>query len=239
MKGRTKAALAAGALALAGAGTAIVMSPDDAGAQQTRAARGAAVASASTTTDVAAAMRAGIPVRRETLGNGLRVVLSEDHSVPTIAIAVYYDVGSRQEVRGRSGFAHLFEHMMFEGSANVDKGEHFALITQRGGSLNGTTSEDRTNYYETLPANELALGLWLEADRMRSLAITEENFENQRSTVMDERRQSYENQPYALSFLRMNELAYGDYWPYSHSTIGDTQDLVNAPLTAVQEFWMQ
>jgi predicted Zn-dependent peptidase len=182
---------------------------------------------------------AGLDIRRERLGNGLRVVLNPDPSVPTVGIAVYYDVGSRNEVRGRSGFAHLFEHMMFQGSANVGKGEHFVIITQRGGSMNGTTSEDRTNYYETLPSNELELGLWLEADRMRSLAVTEENFENQREIVMDERRQSYENQPYAQSFLRANELAYGDYWPYAHSTIGDMQDLQSAPLAAVQEFWLQ
>ncbi len=178
-----------------------------------------------------------LPIRRERLDNGLRVVLSPDRTVPTVAIAVYYDVGSRNEVRGRSGFAHLFEHMMFQGSENVAKGEHFSLIMNRGGSMNGTTSHDRTNYFETLPSNELALGLWLEADRMRSLAVTAENFENQRQVVMEEWRQSYGNQPYALSFLRINELAYGDYWPYAHSTIGEMADLENAPLSAVQEFF--
>ena len=182
---------------------------------------------------------ARLPVQRETLPNGLRVVLSPDHTVPTVGIAVYYDVGSRNEVRGRTGFAHLFEHMMFQGSSNVGKGEHFILVMNRGGRPNGTTSHDRTNYFETMPSNELALGLWLEADRMRSLAITMENFENQRQTVMEERRQSYENQPYALSSLRINELAYGDYFPYSHSTIGDMQDLRNAPLEAVQDFFRQ
>ncbi|HJL17055.1 MAG TPA: pitrilysin family protein, partial [Sandaracinaceae bacterium LLY-WYZ-13_1] len=178
-----------------------------------------------------------LPIQRARLDNGLRVVMSPDRTVPTVAIAVYYDVGSRNEVRGRSGFAHLFEHMMFQGSANVAKGEHFQLVMNRGGSLNGTTSHDRTNYFETLPSNELALGLWLEADRMRSLAVTAENFENQRQVVMEEWRQSYRNQPYAMSFLRINELAYGDYWPYAHSTIGDIQDLQNAPLSAVQEFF--
>jgi predicted Zn-dependent peptidase len=127
--------------------------------------------------------------------------------------------------------------MMFQGSANVGKGEHFQLILNRGGQMNGTTSEDRTNYYETLPSNELSLGLWLEADRMKSLAITQENFENQRQTVMEERRQSYDNQPYARSFLRINELAYFDYFPYAHSTIGDMKDLIDAPLLAVQEFF--
>ncbi len=178
-----------------------------------------------------------LPVLRATLKNGLRVVMSPDRSIPTVGIAIYYDVGSRNEVRGRSGFAHLFEHMMFQGSANVAKGEHFQLILNRGGEMNGTTSEDRTNYYETLPSNELELGLWLEADRMKSLAITQANFENQRQTVMEERRQSYDNQPYAKSWLRINELTYGDYWPYAHSTIGEMKDLENAPLSAVQEFF--
>lgn len=178
-----------------------------------------------------------LQVSRATLDNGLRVVLNEDHTVPTVAISVYYDVGSRNEAKGRSGFAHLFEHMMFQGSENVGKGEHFSLIINRGGSANGTTSGDRTNYFETLPANELALGLWLEADRMRSLAVTQENFENQRLTVMEERRQRIDNQPYIPSMLRINELAYGDYWPYAHSTIGDMQDLIDAPLEAVQEFF--
>lgn len=180
-----------------------------------------------------------LPIERHVLDNGLRVVLSPDRTVPTVALAVYYDVGSRNEVRGRSGFAHLFEHMMFQGSANVGKGEHFQLVMNRGGSMNGTTNHDRTNYFETLPSNELALGLWLEADRMRSLAVTAENFENQRQVVKEERRQSYDNQPYALSHLRINELAYGDYWPYAHSTIGDMQDLDAAPLEAVQQFFDQ
>jgi hypothetical protein len=180
---------------------------------------------------------AALPIVRERLENGLRVVMSPDQTVPTVAVAVYYDVGSRNERPGRSGFAHLFEHMMFQGSANVAKGEHFTLIMNRGGSMNGTTSFDRTNYFETLPSNELALGLWLEADRMRSLAVTAENFENQRATVMEERRQSIDNQPYVPSMLRVNELAYGDYFPYAHSTIGDMRDLENAPLEAVQEFF--
>jgi len=180
-----------------------------------------------------------LPIEHAQLPNGLRVVMSPDRTVPTVAVAVYYDVGSRNEVQGRSGFAHLFEHMMFEGSANVGKGEHIQLITNRGGSLNGTTNHDRTNYFETLPSNDLALGLWLEADRMRSLAVTEENFENQRATVMEERRQSYENQAYMPSMLRINELAFGDYWPYAHSTIGDMNDLRNAPLSAVRHFFDQ
>ena len=178
-----------------------------------------------------------LEVSRAALDNGLRVVMNPDHTVPTVAVSVYYDVGSRNEVKGRSGFAHLFEHMMFQGSANVGKGEHFSLIINRGGNANGTTSNDRTNYFQTLPSNELALGLWLEADRMRSLSITQENFENQRMTVMEERRQRIDNQPYIPSMLRINELAYGDYWPYAHSTIGDMQDLIDAPLEAVQDFF--
>lgn len=193
--------------------------------------------STESTTESAESPLARLPIDRRTLDNGLRVVLSPDRTVPTVAIALYYDVGSRNEERGRSGFAHLFEHMMFQGSANVGKGEHFQLIMNRGGSLNGTTSADRTNYFETLPSNELALGLWLEADRMRSLAVTAENFENQRQVVKEELRQSYMNQPYAMSGLRINELAYGSYWPYAHSTIGEMQDLDNAPLEAVQAFF--
>ncbi|NLY93362.1 MAG: insulinase family protein [Myxococcales bacterium] len=176
-------------------------------------------------------------IQRHTLSNGLRVVLNPDPKVPTVAIAVYYDVGSRNEEQGRSGFAHLFEHMMFQGSANVGKAEHFTLINSRGGSANGTTSEDRTNYYETLPSNELHLGIWLEADRMRSLAITAENFENQRQTVMEERRQRIDNQPYVPAFLRIDELVYGDFFPYAHSVIGDMEDLQKAPLEAVQAFF--
>jgi zinc protease len=197
-------------------------------------------APAATTTPQANAKPAtqvSLTVERHRLENGLRVVLNPDRTIPTVAVAVYYDVGSRNEERGRSGFAHLFEHMMFQGSQNVAKGEHFQLVMNRGGSVNGTTSEDRTNYFETLPSNELALGLWLEADRMRSLAITQENFENQRQTVMEERRQSYDNRPYMQSMLRINELAFGDYFPYAHSTIGDMQDLQAAPLSAVKEFF--
>jgi len=177
-----------------------------------------------------------VPVTVERLENGLRVVMSPDHSAPTVAVAVYYDVGARVEERGRSGFAHLFEHMMFEGSANVGKGEHFRLISTRGGSFNGTTSEDRTNYFETLPSSAVELGLFLEADRMRSLNISAENFENQRQTVMEERRQSYENRPYMLSFLRRDEIAYQGYFPYEHSTIGDMADLRAASLADVRAF---
>jgi len=166
-----------------------------------------------------------IPVQRERLENGLRVVLSPDRSVPTVAIAIYYDVGARVERQGQTGFAHLFEHLMFEGTETLPKGEFDRLLSRVGADSNATTSEDRTNYYEMLPAHALELGLWLEADRMRSLAITAEAFENQRLTVMEERRQSYENRPYMLSFLRRDEVFYDGYFPYSHSTIGDVRDL--------------
>jgi len=176
------------------------------------------------------------PVEQFMLDNGLRVVVSEEHSSPVAAVAVYYDVGSRDEAKGRTGFAHLFEHMMFEGSANVGKFEHIRTVQRIGGVVNGTTSTDRTNYFQAVPSNYLDLVLWLEADRMRSLAVTAENFENQRQTVKEERRQSYDNQPYARAFLRLNELAYENF-AYSHSTIGDMADLDAAPLAAVQEFF--
>src|SRR5262249_42411214 len=126
-----------------------------------------------------------IPLQRVTLENGLRGVINVDHTSPTVAVAVTYDVGSRNHEHGRRGFAHLFEHMMFQGSRNVPKGDHFRLVQGHGGTLNGTTNSDRTNYFEVLPSNELALGLWLEADRMKSLDISQENFENQRKVVQE------------------------------------------------------
>ena len=119
-----------------------------------------------------------------TLENGLRIAIRPGGSTPQVGIAITYDVGSRNETPGVSGFAHLFEHMMFQGSANVGKAEHFRLVSEWGGRANGTTSQDRTNYYQVLPSHQLALGLWLEADRLRSLVVDEENFENQRQTVM-------------------------------------------------------
>src|SRR6476659_11003285 len=122
------------------------------------------------------------------LSNGLRVVLNNDEAVPVVSVAVYYNVGSRNERPGRTGFAHLFEHMMFQGSENVPKAGHFQYIMKAGGTMNGTTSSERTNYYETLPANQLPLALWLESDRMRSLAVTQENLDNQREAVKEEKR---------------------------------------------------
>lgn len=174
-----------------------------------------------------------------TLPNGLRVILAEDHSATVVAVNVWYDVGSRNERPGRSGFAHLFEHMMFQGSANVRKGEHMQLIERAGGNMNGTTNEDRTAYFATLPANRLNLGLWLEADRMRSLAITDENFENQRETVKEERRLRVDNQPYGRAFSDGFTLPYDSTacFAYAHTVIGSMDDL-NAAVTAdVQAFF--
>src|SRR5918993_4389743 len=152
-----------------------------------------------------------IPIREFKLKNGLRVIMSEDHSAPTYAIALTYNVGSRDERKGRTGFAHLFEHMMFQGSENVGKGEHFILVDMNGGSMNGTTNQDRTNYFQALPANQLDLGLFLEADRMKSLAITKENLDNQRNAVQEERRLGVDNQPYGKSGERQQELLYDNF----------------------------
>lgn len=184
----------------------------------------------------AAPAKLEIATEQYVLANGLRVVLVPRSGSPTVGIAVYYDVGSANEVEGRSGFAHLFEHMMFQGSANVPKGGHFQAIFGNGGNMNGTTSEDRTNYYEVLPSDRLGLGLWLESDRMLSLAITQENFDNQREVVKEERRTSYDNQAYNNGWLAFDELAY-TCWPYHHSTIGSMDDLNAAKLEDVQAFF--
>ena len=170
------------------------------------------------------------------LKNGLRVILSEDHSAPTYSIVVTYNVGSRDERQGRTGFAHLFEHMMFQGSENVGKGEHFIIIENNGGGMNGNTTSDRTVYFETLPANQLDLGLFLEADRMRSLAINQSNLDNQRTTVQEERRQRYDNQPYGRSFEMLLATTY-DNFAYKHSTIGSMEDLNAATVKDVAEFF--
>ena len=183
-----------------------------------------------------APMTLKLDVRREKLPNGLRVVLSPDPTSPTIAVDVVYDVGGRNEERGHSGFAHLFEHMMFQGSANVPRGDHFKLVTSHGGTLNGTTSSDRTNYFEMLPQNELALALWLEADRMKALDVSQKNFENQRAVVKEEYRMRVENAAYVPAEIRLQELVYQGYWPYEHSAIGTMQDLDAAQLEWVRAF---
>jgi zinc protease len=170
------------------------------------------------------------------LANGLRVLIAEDHTAPVFSIAVVYDVGSANERPGRTGFAHLFEHMMFKGSANVGSGEHFLLILNNGGSMNGTTNKDRTSYFETLPANQLELALFLEADRMRSLDITQANLDNQRNAVQEERRQSTDNQAYGRTGEAFDELAY-EHFAYKHSTIGSMDDLNAATVSDVSSFF--
>ncbi len=163
------------------------------------------------------------------------MVLSEDHSAPTYSICVTYDVGSRDEKAGHTGFAHLFEHMMFQGSENVGKGEHFILIENNGGGMNGTTNTDRTNYFETLPANQLDLGLFLESDRMKSLAVTQANLDNQRNAVQEERRLRVDNQAYGKTSEIISETAY-DNFGYKHSTIGSMADLNAASLEELKDF---
>jgi zinc protease len=170
------------------------------------------------------------------LDNGLRVILVPDHSAPVYAIDVCYNVGSRNERPGRTGFAHLFEHMMFQGSENVGKGEHFTLVFNNGGGMNGTTNEDRTTYFEELPKNQLDLGLFLESDRMRALNITQANLDNQRNAVQEERRQGIDNQPYGRAQLDVDNLAY-DNFAYKHSTIGSMADLNAATIDDVKDFF--
>jgi predicted Zn-dependent peptidase len=178
------------------------------------------------------------PIETSRLANGLRVVVSEDHSAPVVGLNLWYDVGSRHEPEGQTGFAHLFEHLMFEGSLHVAKTEHMRLIQGSGGSLNATTNPDRTNYFETLPAEHLELGLWLEADRMGGLvpALTQETLDNQREVVKNERRQRYDNVPYGDAWLRLLPLLYPPGHPYHHATIGSMADLNAAALETFQAF---
>lgn len=169
------------------------------------------------------------------LPNGLHVILHRDGSIPLVAVNLWYHVGSKNEHEGESGFAHLFEHMMFQGSENVPANMHFQHVQSAGGTLNASTSFDRTNYYETLPAHQLELGLWLEADRMRALAVTEENLENQRDVVIEERRSRYDNQPYGTMLMELFARAY-KLQPYKHPTIGSIADIRAATLEHVQAF---
>ncbi len=177
-----------------------------------------------------------IKFERFELSNGLRVILSEDHSSPLIGYAIYYNVGSRNEVKGRTGFAHLFEHMMFQGSENVPRNMHHMWIGRAGGNDNGSTSQDRTNYFASIPSNQLELILWLESDRMKSLKITKENFENQRATVKEEKKQSYDNQPYSEGRAKLYELVFESF-PYRHTVIGSMKDLDAATVEDAQEFF--
>ena len=177
-----------------------------------------------------------VPVEQFTLGNGLRVALSQDHASPVVAVAVYYHVGSRDEEKGRSGFAHLFEHMMFRGSAHTKKGEINALVENNGGIFNGSTHAEYTNYFELMPSDRLELALWLEADRMRSLAVNAENLKNQQEVVKEEKRLRIDNQPYVPSFLEMDEMLFRN-WSNAHSAIGSMEDLDAAKLEDVQSFF--
>ncbi|HSB27596.1 MAG TPA: pitrilysin family protein, partial [Pyrinomonadaceae bacterium] len=177
-----------------------------------------------------------VDFKETTLKNGLRVITVEDHSAPVIAVALTYNVGSRNERQGRTGFAHLFEHMMFKGSENVGSGEHFMLVFNNGGTMNGSTNEDRTNYFEALPANQLDLALFLEADRMKSLAITKDNLDNQRNAVQEERRLGVDNQAYGKSGEIQQQLIY-DNFAYKHTTIGSMEDLNAASVEDVSQFF--
>jgi zinc protease len=177
-----------------------------------------------------------VEYKETTLANGLRVILVEDSSAPVISIDVTYNVGSRDERKGRTGFAHLFEHMMFKGSENIGTGEHYALVFNNGGNMNGTTNEDRTTYFEALPSNQLDLILFLEADRMRSLVINKENLDNQRNAVQEERRLGVDNQPYGRSAEIHQELIY-DNFAYKHSVIGSMEDLNAATVEDVASFF--
>jgi len=179
------------------------------------------------------------PFALHRLDNGLRVVISEDHLAPVAAVNIWYDVGSRHETAGRTGFAHLFEHLMFQGSTHVGRNDHFGLISAAGGTLNGTTWCDRTNYFETVPAHHLETALWLEADRMGGLldALDQQNLDNQHDVVKNEKRQSRDNQPYGSWLDLMHELAFPAGHPYQHSTIGSMADLDAASLADARNFY--
>jgi zinc protease len=178
-------------------------------------------------------------LRERTLDNGLRVIVQEDHTTPVVSVHAMYHVGSKHERPGRTGFAHLFEHLMFQGSEHVRDEAHFKFVQDAGGALNGSTWFDRTNYFETLPSNDLELGLWLESDRMGFFesAITQEKLDNQRDVVKNERRQSYENRPYGLAVETVLHMAYPEGHPYRHPTIGYMEDLDSAGLEDVREFF--
>lgn len=182
---------------------------------------------------------ASVPVRTERLTNGLFVTLSEDRTAPIVAVNLWYHVGSANEREGRTGFAHLFEHMLFQGSEHVAANEHFELVQRAGGTLNGSTWLDRTNYFETLPSNQLELALWLEADRMGRLlpAMTQEKLDTQRDVVKNERRWSVDNQPYGTWWERLPALCFPPSHPFHHSLIGSMEDLSAASLDDVAEFF--
>jgi zinc protease len=180
-----------------------------------------------------------IPIETFRLDNGLFVTVSEDHTAPIVAVNLWYHVGSGNERSGRTGFAHLFEHMLFQGSAHVGANEHFELIQRAGGTLNGSTWLDRTNYFETVPSNQLALALWLEANRMGQLlpAMTQQKLDTQRDVVKNERRWSVDNQPYGTWWEKLPALAFPPDHPFHHSLIGSMEDLTAASLDDVAAFF--
>jgi predicted Zn-dependent peptidase len=180
-----------------------------------------------------------IPIETVRLSNGLLVTLSSDRAAPIVAVNVWYHVGSANERAGRTGFAHLFEHMLFQGSADVAANEHFEIVQGAGGTLNGSTWLDRTNYFETVPSNQLELALWLEANRMGYLlpAMTQEKLDTQRDVVKNERRWSVDNQPYGTWWERLPALAFPDDHPFHHSLIGSMEDLSAASLDDVRQFF--
>jgi zinc protease len=179
-----------------------------------------------------------LPHTHVTLANGLDVLIHEDHDCPIVAVNIWYHVGSKNEVPGRTGFAHLFEHLMFEGSEHHDKG-YFHPLQEAGGTLNGSTNADRTNYWEVVPTNALELALWMESDRMGYLlpALTEQKFQNQRDVVLNERRQNYENRPYGFAGMAMVAALYPADHPYHWLTIGEAADLRAAALSDVRAFF--
>src|SRR5688500_9166123 len=187
----------------------------------------------------AALPQLGYPIVQHSLANGLRVISSPDHIAPSVAVNLWYDVGSRDEEQGRTGFAHLFEHVMFQGSAHVVSGQHIALLHAAGAVVNATTWFDRTNYFETLPTGGLDLALWLEASRMGTLldALTQENLNNQREVVKEEKRQRYDNVPYGDVMELLNTLTFPPDHPYGHTTIGSMEDLDAATLEDVHAFF--
>ena len=189
----------------------------------------------------AAPASVSVPFTMFKLANGLTVILHEDHSVPQVAVNVWYHVGSAREKPGRTGFAHLFEHIMFEGSKHVKEGEFDALLESAGGSNNGSTTQDRTNYYEVVPSNAIDLPLFLESDRMGYLldVVTPELVNGQRDVVKNERRQRYENAPYGMAFLKILELVYPPSHPYHWPPIGSMEDLTAASHQDVTDFFKQ
>ena len=175
----------------------------------------------------------------ERLANGLRLIIAVDRLAPVAAVNLWYDVGSKHEVKGKTGFAHLFEHVMFQGSRNVGKAEHMSLVQGAGGTMNGSTWLDRTNYYETLPSHQVELALWLEADRMGTLldALNQENLDNQREVVKNEKRWSYDNRPYGSWYEKVQGHLYPEDHPYHHTTIGSMEDLDAASVEDVSAFF--